>query len=264
MVKHLFVVGAQRSATTYLYHTLASHPQVEMNAPAKPEPKFFLEPGSEMRRQEYIGKFFGRKESAQIYGEKSTSYIESWQAASRIAALFPDARIIIMLRDPVLRAISNYSFSVANGVEDRGIEVLMDETAQSRNFGKFSVSPFAYLDRGRYSEYIDIYSEYFPSRQMMLIEQSQFVGNTGSIKELYAWLGIDTSHLPACLNEKINSSYRAELHVPEEVRNFLREYYERPNRQLKQKYNVDISLWHSERGGGSEVDSKRLRVQPLG
>jgi hypothetical protein len=39
---HFFIVGAQRSGTTYLYHLLSEHPSINMATPVWPEPKFFL------------------------------------------------------------------------------------------------------------------------------------------------------------------------------------------------------------------------------
>jgi len=40
--EHFFVVGAQRSGTTYLYNVLDEHPQIFMAKPVRPEPKFFF------------------------------------------------------------------------------------------------------------------------------------------------------------------------------------------------------------------------------
>ena len=242
--KHFFIVGAQRSATTYLSNILDAHPQIEMAFPPKPEPKFFLEEGSEHRVDQYLSKYFGRKNAPLVYGEKSTSYIESKLAAERIKKAFPDALIIINLRNPVHRAISNYWFSASNGIEDQSISVLVDESAQKRPYNNnLSVTPFDYLRRGCYIEYIDNYAEVFPPEQIKLVVQDQLVGKIDSVQDLYKWLGVDTSFVPACLEEKINSAGYSEDKVPSDVITFLNRYFEEPNKQLQEKYGVEIACW---------------------
>ncbi len=84
--EHFFIVGAQRSGTTYLYRTLDEHPEIEMAKPVRPEPKFFLQGDlSAYTHDDYLGLFFGNKAGAKLRGEKSTSYIESEHAARQIS-----------------------------------------------------------------------------------------------------------------------------------------------------------------------------------
>ena len=118
-MKNLFIVGAQRSGTTYLYQILTNHPQVAMAQPVRPEPKFFLDERLVAQGKDYYENtyFNERVEATSYLGEKSTSYIESIEAAQRIHSLYPDARILMILRDPVVRAYSNYRFSVAHQLE---------------------------------------------------------------------------------------------------------------------------------------------------
>jgi len=123
-MKNLFIIGAQRSGSTYLYKVLNCHPEVSMAQPVRPEPKFFLNEllvskGKKFYEETY---FSSHKLGARYFGEKSTSYIESTDAAMRIKKYYPDARILIILRDPVLRAYSNYRFSVVNKLEPLSFE----------------------------------------------------------------------------------------------------------------------------------------------
>jgi hypothetical protein len=222
---------------------LADHPEVEMAAPVFPEPKFFMDEGTETRRDEYLQRYFGNKAGVTVFGEKSTSYIDSEPAAERIARAFPDAKIIVSLRDPVQRAVSHYWFSVTNGREDRGIEVLLDEAAQRRSFANSSASPFVYLDRGRYIDSIDVYARLFPRDQIKLIVNEQFVGNKSAISELYDWLAVDSQFLPKSIAETINSNEYGSPSLPANVKSFLCEFYAEPNKILQDKYGVDISSW---------------------
>ena len=149
MIKHFFIAGAQRCGTTYLYTLLDEHPEIEMAKPFKPEPKFFLKDSLFSKGLSYYeSHFFGSKPSAWLQGEKSTTYIESETAAKHIVHAFPDAKILIVLRNPIERAISNYWFSVNNGIETAPIEeAFINEEQRRLNYdhSRFSTSPFVYL-----------------------------------------------------------------------------------------------------------------------
>src|SRR6266576_1930600 len=107
MHDHFVIVGAQRCGTTYLYRLLDEHPEIEMAKPLWPEPKFFLDDERyPLGLPYYESQFFSEPET-RVRGEKSTSYIESETAAQRIKATLPEAAVLVVLRDPVLRAISN-------------------------------------------------------------------------------------------------------------------------------------------------------------
>ena len=108
---YFFIVGAQRSGTTYLYHMLDQCRQVSMAKPVKPEPKFFLDEIEQFDLNEYRNSYHSGCDSDVIaYGEKSTSYYESPIVANRIFRNIPEAKIIFVLRNPIQRAISNYFF----------------------------------------------------------------------------------------------------------------------------------------------------------
>ena len=95
-MKTLFIVGAQRSGTSYLYKILDSHPSVELAKPIKPEPKFFLKKKLfALGKEYYLSRYFDTNNNKNVYfGEKSTSYIERPEAAKRIYNFFPDAKVI--------------------------------------------------------------------------------------------------------------------------------------------------------------------------
>ena len=150
MTDHVLVVGAQRCGTTYLYRVLDEHPEIAMAKPARPEPKFFLD--AEKCRKGlawYEATYFAGAEDLPVHGEKSTSYIESPEAAERAAAMIPDAHALVMLRDPIDHAISNWRFSTESGLENRPLEQALTENLerpQPWDRSRFSVSPFAYLE----------------------------------------------------------------------------------------------------------------------
>ena len=115
---NLFIVGAPKSGTTFLYHYLKQHPDIYF--PNFKEPHFF---GSDLIRRngaynlsldEYQDLF---KTDKKIIGEASTFYIFSKDAPEEIYNFNPNAKIIIMLRDLVDLVHSIHSQFVFSGDE---------------------------------------------------------------------------------------------------------------------------------------------------
>jgi hypothetical protein len=244
--EHLFVVGAQRAGTTYLYYILNNHPQIEMNRSIVPEPKFFLESGSEHRAEEYKRQFFSNP-SVSYWGDKSASYMEFPETAERIAKCFPTARILFILRDPVARAVSHFRYSSDNGVETLPMEVVFaDQTLQFRPYdsSKISVSPYQYLERGKYVSFIDAYAKHFSKEQIKILVFEEFVGNESKVKELYRYLGVADNFVPNSLHERVNLAAKKIDPLSPKLCAKLAEYFRESIEELSEKYDVNTSKWN--------------------
>lgn len=244
MNDHFFIIGAQRSGTTYLYNALDSHPAIEMARPLRPEPKYFLNTPSEaIDVATYEHTYFSGKPGARLLGEKSTSYFESEAAAQRIAATFPNAKLVALLRDPVQRAVSNYYFSVENGLETVPIEEAfrLEEERLHTGHPSTSVSPFAYIRRGRYIDYLSKYERYFPRDQLIILIHEQFVGLAAAFRALCDRLGVG-DHLPPGLDERVNATHpRKPLSAALDA--YLRDIFADPNERLAARYGLDLRAW---------------------
>ncbi|MBA2696035.1 MAG: sulfotransferase [Actinobacteria bacterium] len=205
MSHHFLVVGAQRCGTTWLHDLLAAHPDIAMASPARPEPKVFLRPDP-VDLGAYRKEFFGHAAGERALGEKSTSYLESRAAPARVAATLGRPRIVVQLRDPVQRAVSNWSFSRDHGVEDRPLaEALRADLQGTREWDRerSSVSPFAYVSRGRYVEDLLRWTASFEVHVQFLEEMRAEPDRVGS---LYRWLGVDDAFRPDLGGRRINAS----------------------------------------------------------
>lgn len=128
------IAGAMKCGTTSLRNILAHHPGIFIPDheifyfsldDIRQHPHFFGRVDGEWRYHDVEGKresylswyasFFAPATDLQLVGENSTSYIASTHAPARIAAVLPDAKIIVMLRDPVTRAYSHYWHLVRAG-----------------------------------------------------------------------------------------------------------------------------------------------------
>jgi hypothetical protein len=244
---HFFIVGAQRSGTTYLYHLLSEHPSINMATPVWPEPKFFLIDTQYERGLDYYQRhFFAEKQGAWLYGEKSTSYNESEKAATRISHAYPDARIVFLLRDPVERAISNYYFSVANDFETLSMaEAFKAEASRWQDFdeNQVSASPYAYIRRGLYLDYITLYGRFFPEDHIAVLLFEQLVHTIGPLRNLYAFLGVDNDFTPSAYGRIFNTSDRTAPEPTADVRRYLAASFEEHNRRLASYTGLDLARW---------------------
>ena len=161
------------------------------------EPHFFsrIEPAARWEaffphvseEEEYLALFEGARDQP-VAGEASTSYLWDPHAAERIARAVPEAKILIMLRDPVDRAYSHYRNDVREGMERRSfLDALAAE--QRDGPGGWGVSSL-YLDCGRYAEQITRYVDRFGDRVKVLFFEDFVTDELGTTAEVHSFLGI--------------------------------------------------------------------------
>ncbi len=246
MTRHLLVVGAQRCGTTYLHGLLDSHPQITMARPARPEPKAFLDPDSEARGAEWYRRtYFAHATDELVLGEKSTSYIEVPEAAERAARVLGDQTMVLaMLRDPVARAVSNWAFSTDHGLEHRPLETALRENlAAPRAWdpSATSVSPFAYLERGRYADHLAPWYAAFPSRTHVLFLQD-LLDDDEAVGTLFARLGVDPDFRPEG-STRLNESSEPVPDLPDDLVAAMREYFDASNDALSRRLGRELPWW---------------------
>lgn len=119
---NLYVVGAVKSGTTSLYAYLRQHPAIFF--PDMKEPHFFTRPTPSPEQRHLITFIRDEASYLRLYedaderpwrGDASPSYLWCPEAPERIRAVSPDARIIIILRDPVERAYAQYLMDYSEG-----------------------------------------------------------------------------------------------------------------------------------------------------
>lgn len=243
--EHFIIAGAQRSGTSFLVRLLGLHPQIELAQPLRPEPKYFLR-SSPPSSAEYDQLFHSVDGRRNIRGEKSTSYLERPESAERIVSLLPEARLVFVLRDPVERALSNYRFSVDNGVETASMEeaFLREEARRLEYDGdRFSVSPFAYLARGDYERLLRPFQQHFPRRSLILLLFEDLIGDPARVlRGLLPRLGADPDFHPTPSSAPVNASTHA-AELDPDLRQFLVEHFAEPNRRLAERFGLALAGW---------------------
>lgn len=186
-----FLIGAQKAGTSSLYKELIGHNQV---IPSHAKEIYFFNNRNnfELGLNWYRGHFATKayavysklKNGKAIAIDGTANYLESPEAPSRLKSIYPDARIIVMLRDPVERAFSHYKMAVGYGFEHLTFEEALDQEQARLNYDTEIVIPehghgylhqrLAYRSKGQYVEQLRWWLDQFQEDQMMIIQSESF------------------------------------------------------------------------------------------
>lgn len=201
MLPTFVIVGAMRAGTTSLYRYLADHPEVAFGSTK--EIHFF--DGRFSQGVEWYESHFEGAGDAGAVGEATPNYCYEPKAIERMAATVPDARLIMMLRDPANRAYSHYWHSRARGKETLEFDEALDAEAQRLTGDQFERSHFSYVDRGRYVPQIERILDHFPRDQLLVALFDDLKENPAELyRTVCSFLDVDASHRPSNLGEVIN------------------------------------------------------------
>lgn len=189
------IIGAQRSGTTYLSSLLNAHPDVYMATPGLPEPKFFSDDSEFEQGMDYYSDYWFRHagdESAR--GEKSISYLDSGVAAMRIRRNLPDAKLVLILRDPAIRAWSNWLYSTDGLFESLPFhDALIMEPFRDRRTPALlrTIRPWAYTDRSMYGKHLDRFLTHFQKEQILVLYHEEFFADVkAGSREVLDFIGV--------------------------------------------------------------------------
>lgn len=177
-IPHFVIVGAPKCGTTSLYAYLQQHPQVFM--PQNKEPRFFCDyrvdefefgpkqfhPNIVSQPSDYAALFAPAPAGA-LTGEASTDYLSVPGVAGRIRAWNPLAKIIIMLRDPIDRAYSEYRHSVVANFQQNSFweSINLENQRYSERYDPI----FSHVRRGLYCEGVRTFLEQFGQDHVKII-----------------------------------------------------------------------------------------------
>jgi len=212
MHPNFFIVGAPKAGTTYLYNMLKQHPDVffpdrkELNhfsAWEIQQQRLYYEEKVISDHDEYIS-LYQSASFCPIRGVASVSYLFYPKVPGRIFKSCPDARILIMLRNPCHRAFSHYLMDERLGYVDVPFsEIIFKGKADLR----LSLYYQQYVELGLYAEQVKRYLDVFGREQLHVILFERARGNwERTLSDIYAFLGIPDSFMP--VNEAQNP-YRA-------------------------------------------------------
>jgi hypothetical protein len=198
------VIGAQKCGTTTLFSCLAAHPDIV--PPLTKEIHYFdggKEPGEdvyEAQGEKWYLAHFPRVTKLMPRGcqtfEASPSYLYVHEAAERIARDLPDARLLVLLRNPVDRAISHYRHNVSKGREVLSFEqALESEYSRMQSSDSWQKSVYAYVDRGFYFKQLVRFQSFRDHGRLLVMDSGFFFRETRlAMRRIYSFLGVSADY----------------------------------------------------------------------
>jgi hypothetical protein len=211
------IAGVPKAGTTALHAALVPHPGLFL--PAVKEPKFFLSdgppparggPGDVQTYQEHVWRqadyeaLFAPAPAGALLGEATPFYLYDRAAHERIKALIPQARLVVLLRDPVDRAHSNWTHLWNAGLEPEADFLTACRAEPARKAAGWA--PFwHYVSLGKYGEQLEHLYRHFPREQVLLLRYKDLKDNPAvTLDRVCAFLGADTGVLAEIPRENVN------------------------------------------------------------
>jgi hypothetical protein len=223
------IIGTQRGGTTSLYRYLAAHP--EIGQASRKEVHYFdryYENGMDW----YLAHFPLRGEY-RLVGEASPFYIFHPEVPERILTAVPLAKFILLLRNPVDRAYSQYQMKVERGLETLSFEEAIEREPERLATTDDPLDPawrhHSYLARGVYVDQIKRWFDRFPRNQFLIIKSEEFYAEPVQIlHQTQGFLGVEP-HSPAALKVYHQAEY---VEMDPLMRQRLADYFALHNQQL--------------------------------
>jgi len=202
-----YIIGTMKSGTTALFMHLEDHPDIR--AASKKEIQFYST-NRDLGTRYYRSHFPRPEELAprdnvhgrQITGEATPDYLFHPAAAAHCARLTPDARLIVLMRDPVERAFSHWkqghrfdfeteSFETALALEDARLAGEADKLARDPHYYSYRHQLYSYKHRGYYADQLRPWLAHFPREQILLLKaEDMFEEGLAVYRQVTDFLGI--------------------------------------------------------------------------
>lgn len=186
------VIGAQKAGTTSLYDVLTGHPDV---LPARTKEVQFFSLDYDRGESWYRAHFpsVAARQRRRITGEATPYYLFHPLAPQRTQALLPRAKLVVLLRDPVVRAHSHFVHSRRLGFEPlTSFRDALDAEAERLAGGSdFWHQHASYVSRGRYALQLRAWLEVYSREQVLVLRSEDFFADTaGTASSVARWLGL--------------------------------------------------------------------------
>ncbi len=235
------IIGGIRCGTTSLIKYLAEHPDVDI-ASTK-EPHFF--DWNHQRGDNWYRSLFGLKygpmKSGAVAGESSPAYLMDPDAPARAAAAIPDAKLLLLVRNPVERAHSHYRYRRQRGHEQAETfeEALADEPrrmALAEQDRPRALTLPRYFHHGSYAVGLSRWLEHFDREQVLVIPSERFYAQTGAeYRRVLEFLELADYEL----RDYVVHNSAASSSIDPDTRQELVDRYRKPNRLLYELVGAD-------------------------
>ena len=204
---NFFIVGTPKGGTTSLFNYLEQHPEIFV--PEVKEPHYFSMP--EVTKTYYKTQFitnegdyknlYAEAEGFKAIGDFSSSYLYHSDSAKKIKQFNPEAKIIVVLRNPWERSLSHYLMDYTQGYISVPLAKVLDSPEEFPAYYQQYVSVSAYADQLR------AYYEVFPKEHLLIVlSEDLFQHTQQELEKIFSFLGVEKSFVPKA--EKAHNQYK--------------------------------------------------------
>lgn len=264
---NFIIAGTEKAGTTSVFTYLGEHPEV--CGSATKETDFFRQEftGDQQQDQHNYARYFSRcGKSARVVMEASPGYLgEAVDVVPRMHSLIPDAKLLFVLRNPVERLYSSYNFHIGklDIPEEISIEEYVEKcfafdsgeaSAEALDMDEWYLKTLRF---GCYAEFLKIYYDMFPQRQIKVMFFEQLRDDVGGfINELSVFLGIDTNYWDEYEFRKANVTFSGSNKVLHRVAMYL-------NDKMEPFFRQRTELKQSVVGWYKKINQAREGYEPL-
>lgn len=231
------IIGAQKAGTSSLFAALSAHPCVR--PPIRKEIHFF--DTQFFKGLSWYQRHFPPPEAGTWTGEASPYYLPHPMAAERLAATFPQARLVVLLRNPIDRALSHYhhvrrtqlehlDFATALSLEALRLEGEEAKLRRDPRYLSLNHRRYGYLSRGLYARQLRQWLAHFPREQFCILLFEDLVRDpVATLHQVEDFIGLPRWAPAAFPAENTGGGY---ADMPAELRATLAEFFRVPNANL--------------------------------
>jgi len=197
--RYLMIGGAQKAGTTSLFDWIGQHPEVYANPEEKDFPFFTSAEVFESQYERFLDfyRLVPPNTKVVLGGEANLMYVP--EGCTRLYSLIPDAKIIVLLRNPVARCFSAWRYAVERDLETRSFaQAVQDEMrGGSAAPDSFEGRQKNYLGHSLYAEQIERLLGYFPASQMKIVIYEKLIGVPHQeLRDIFEFIGVDNTFTP--------------------------------------------------------------------
>ena len=221
-------IGVQKAGTSWWYSMIVAHPGVSDRADLHKERHFLDRFGSAPFSESEITKYHGwfPRAAGTLAGEWTPDYLWFPWVPELMRRAAPDARLLVVLRDPIERFRSGLAHQLRNGAKLTGAT-----TAEA-------------VERGFYDRQLAAWASYYDTGRLLVLQLERCVAQPKEeMARTYRFLGLDDTFNPTTLGQRVNFT-KESAPLDGDVRNRLVEVYAQEVVSLAKHYpEIDLSLW---------------------
>ncbi|HSJ09659.1 MAG TPA: sulfotransferase domain-containing protein [Longimicrobiales bacterium] len=195
------MIGAQKCATSWLYYCLRDHPQVRLPV-QKLEVEYLGGDLYEQRGADWYFGLVGPHVPGMSHGDVSVEYLYDPRAAPAVKRFLPDVRLVVVLRQPLERAISAYHWYLR---KQRLPDVPLTEglAAAARSYRHGGGLGSDLIERGLYGAQLGRWLELFRREQLLVVTYDEIASDPQAIlREVFEFIGVAADFVPPSLGKR--------------------------------------------------------------